>query len=660
VLDISPDGKRLYIDDGSNFRVLVFDTQQGVVVGQVNLEGDKAVGGEVLNASGSTLYIVTNWLASSPPSPQPHIDVIDTTTLAVVSMPAIAPLVGLSATTVSLTPDGASLYVTYAGTPGGVVVLDTSTYAVAANIALGSNPAPWGQYIALVPQSQPAAVKLAFRQQPPAQATVGTTFSASVAVEDASGQTATTDAGRMITLSATGGSGQLACTPNSATDVGGTATFSCTINQGGAYILHAKSPGLAPARSPSITVIARLVVFTPGIDLTQSPTNFDPYVHAYNTFATILAALHCPAPSSGSSETLSASGSRPVLPPFAKESTLGPLVLCAQSGIAWLPYSYSGIAPASNAVRSFFGDTTGQPLAQSAAAMDDVVTLGRQTLSAPLPLFVVGHSLGGAVASFWGGMPVNQSATIITLDSPVNGTWPSLSSLEGYCLEPSVGLLESVKGFAPSVALCPFIPVVAPALDPAKARVMIDLNTDADIEQMGQANSYNFAYAYDAVVPSWYAVTPTAAAGGHAVLMNAAPPSNCDLASKLCNLYHTVILDGAAHDVVQLLRAGTPPSASAIRRQLTLTVCNDTPLLAANVSATWPAHSTINLPSPAQATVSGSRCGTLTIPWENVTVSVNIGIGNGTIAILPGQDKNIKIRCSESLNSLASVDCRGG
>src|SRR5262249_4797461 len=170
---------------------------------------------------------------------------------------------------------------------------------------------------------------------------------------------------------------------------------------------NAGSPidGEAAAQAAPLT---RLIVFVPGIHLSLSTTPADPYSKSTEAFQLIMAAIGC----NGLTQA----------PPAGTNA----LVACpGTSGLAWSPYSYAGTSATScpgGGILPYSGAQTGQSLATSAAALQAVVGYARSCPgAADAQVIVIRHSLGGAVAAYWGSD--NQAALIVTLDSPVSGIW---------------------------------------------------------------------------------------------------------------------------------------------------------------------------------------------------------------------------------------------
>jgi pimeloyl-ACP methyl ester carboxylesterase len=238
--------------------------------------------------------------------------------------------------------------------------------------------------------------------------------------------------------------------------------------------------------------------------------------------------------------------------------------------VAWLPYSYAGVFDDPGAVASYFGDTTGQALATSVAQLEAVVRLALRFTPPDVRIIVIGHSLGGAIGSLWGAD--HPTATIVTLDSPVNGIWvtdaPQLTTKETltrYCDRSVGGLLQSNQR--------PGCQVLAemPALYSAVADDLRDARTRL---RLGGANTINFANPADVVVPAWYALNP---ASGRRYLEPAdrclPQPHGAGVDALLLledfETHHACILDAAAAAVGAIVAGRTPaggdPPASSIR-----------------------------------------------------------------------------------------------
>lgn len=241
--------------------------------------------------------------------------------------------------------------------------------------------------------------------------------------------------------------------------------------------------------SVTITPIPlRVVILAPGVDPNLSATTFDPYARASSTFSTLLDVLSCRKPQQQPSDS--------------------PLVACDDPTLKWAPYSYVGAT--SSEMLEYLGDDTGQPLNQSITSMNIVYNFLQDHGARGARFFVVGHSLGGAVAGAWGaGHP---EARVITLDSPVAGIWPVSSELffpsaygamvfpKFYCSSAlSTGLWDATN--APPLACNRML--ASAVVDSAIVR---DLHAAGATE--GLANAINFANSADILVPSWFALNP--------------------------------------------------------------------------------------------------------------------------------------------------------
>src|SRR5579884_1972704 len=251
--------------------------------------------------------------------------------------------------------------------------------------------------------------------------------------------------------------------------------------QGGTAHVHVGNTLVAQGtiRGPGVNV-QKLLIVVPGIDGFQLSTLYDPYQRASSFFGpavcsgfspctSLFQALGCPAQSGGPSTVL---------------------VPCGSTGLAWLPYSYQGVggSGASGLPLLYSGADTGQRLARSSAAMDQIVALGRALLgrsaAATTPIVLIGHSLGGAVSSDWAGANA-PDVPVITMDSPVNGIWPTDDAVfDPYCFH-STGFLEV---YDISEITCRLLEDL-PALD---SPVVPDLQAAANIPREGQANAINF------------------------------------------------------------------------------------------------------------------------------------------------------------------------
>ena len=350
------------------------------------------------------------------------------------------------------------------------------------------------------------------------------------------------------------------------------ATF---ITTGRPLSVEARPPGAslpAPPHSPQAPpLISTLVVLATGIDARQRRTqHFDPYGEAYRTFEATLRRpeLDCPAPRTAAALPASPTSPIAVAPPF--DHTHGPLVLCGVSGVAWLPYSYAGVFDDAGAVASYFGDTTGQALASSVTQLEAVVRLALRFTPPDVRIIVIGHSLGGAIGSLWGAD--HPTATIVTLDAPVNGIWvtdaPQVTTKETlvrYCDRSVGGLLQSSE--RPGCLLLAELPALYSA-------VADDLRDARTRLRLGGANTINFANPADVVVPAWYALNP---ASGRRHLEPAdrclPQPHGAGLDALLLiedfETHHACILDAAATAVGAIVAGRTPaggdPPAPSIR-----------------------------------------------------------------------------------------------
>ena len=102
-----------------------------------------------------------------------------------------------------------------------------------------------------------AASVLAFTTQPSSSATSGTSFAAQpvVTVQDAGGNTVSTNTAPVTLAITTPAGATLACTANPTNAVAGVATFTgCRINKAGTYTLTATASGFTSASSTSVTI----------------------------------------------------------------------------------------------------------------------------------------------------------------------------------------------------------------------------------------------------------------------------------------------------------------------------------------------------------------------------------------------------------------------
>jgi hypothetical protein len=126
-----------------------------------------------------------------------------------------------------------------------------------------------------------AASKLVYTTQPSAGSASATPFAAQpvVAVQDAAGNTVTTDTSSVTLALTTPAGATLSCTTNPVTAVSGTATFAnCSVDKAGTYTLKAIDGTLTVATSNSVSITAgaasRLVFSTQPSASTVSTTAF--------------------------------------------------------------------------------------------------------------------------------------------------------------------------------------------------------------------------------------------------------------------------------------------------------------------------------------------------------------------------------------------------
>ncbi len=404
-------------------------------------------------------------------------------------------------------------------------------------------------------------------------------------------------------------------------------------------VVVAQGPVSGPGAS-----IQKLLIVVPGIDGTQSSSLYDPYQRAssffgpavcsqFNPCTSLFTALGCPAQSGAPSTTL---------------------VPCGNSGLAWLPYSYEGVAGnGSTGIPVLYtGADTGQPLTLSSAAMGQIVALGRTLLgqsAGSTSIVLVGHSLGGAVSSFWAG--ANSPTTpVITLDSPVNGIWPTDDALfDTYCFR-STGLLDT---YNLSEILCRALADL-PALN---STVVPNLQAAANIAVMGQANAVNFANPADLIVPSWYAVNRQAP---HGAVLSAFNCGSLDLNHSCILGYQPAITAAAA-----IIQSGTYPIPMPTRATINLNVTvtlDGSP--AANVPITVTQGSTptcttdCNPPSVTVATTTTNNQGaaTVSVPWRDSLVTANVGTllgSNCRFGALPANNTDLAF----TIRAVSVVGC---
>jgi hypothetical protein len=402
------------------------------------------------------------------------------------------------------------------------------------------------------------------------------------------------------------------------------------VHAGNAVVAQGTVSGPGPS-------IQKLLIVVPGIDPLQSNTLYDPYQRASNNFGSAVCSgfspctalfptLGCPSQSGGPSTVL---------------------VPCSSGGLAWLPYSYAGASGnGTNGLPLLYtGADTGQRLARSSTAMGQIVALARSLLgpsAASTQIVLIGHSLGGAVSSDWAGANA-PDLTVITMDSPVNGIWPTDDSIfSPYCSN-STGLLDV---YNLSTLLCRGLADV-PALN---SSVVPDLQASANIAREGLANAVNFFNPADVIVPSWYAVNRGARRGAVQFV------SNCGASdfNHSCILGYAPAVTAAA----AIITSGTYPAPTLIRPSINLNVTvmlDGSP--APNVPITVTQGSTpgcttdCNPPSTIVATATTGLQGTATVsvPWRDSLVTANVGTTFGSncqAGALPANntDLNVQIR----------------
>jgi hypothetical protein len=390
--------------------------------------------------------------------------------------------------------------------------------------------------------------------------------------------------------------------------------------------------------------IQKLLIVVPGIDATQTTSLFDPYQRASNSFGSAVCSLFspctalfptlgCPSQSGGPSTTL---------------------VPCGTSGLAWLPYSYVGVAGsgATGIPIQYTGADTGQRLARSSAAMGQIVALARALLGSTAintRIILIGHSLGGAVSSDWAGANA-PDLPVITMDSPVNGIWPTDDAIfDPYCFH-STGLLDV---YNLSTVLCRALADV-PALE---SSVIPDLQAPANIAREGLANAVNFFNPADVIVPSWYAVNRTARRGAVQFV------SNCGAA----DFNHSCILGfaPAINAAAAIINSGTYPPATPTRPSINLTInVTFNGSAAPNIPITVTQGSTpgctsdCNPPSTVVATATTNLQGTATVsvPWRDSLVTANVGTVVGANCVrgaLPANNTDLTI----SISAFSVIGC---
>lgn len=408
--------------------------------------------------------------------------------------------------------------------------------------------------------------------------------------------------------------------------------------QSGTVRIHVGNTAVAQGTvsGPGVN-IQKLLIVVPGIDATQTTSYFDPYQRASNNFGSAVCSgfspctalfptLNCPSQTGGPSTTF---------------------VPCGNSGLAWLPYSYEGVAGsgATGLPLMYTGADTGQRLARSSAAMSQIVALARALLgpsATSTQIILIGHSLGGAVSSDWAGANSPQTP-IITMDSPVNGIWPTDDNVfDTYCFN-STGLLDV---YNLSSVLCRALEDV-PALD---AAVVPDLQASATIAREGLANAVNFFNPADVIVPSWYAVNRQARHGAVQFVSNC---GSFDF-NHSCILGYAPAVTAAA----AIIQSGTYPAPTPTRATINLNVTvlfNGSPQPNVPITVTQGSTPTCttdcNPPSVVVGTATTGPQGTATIsvPWRDSLVTANVGTlvgANCTMGALPANntDLNLTIR----------------
>jgi hypothetical protein len=390
--------------------------------------------------------------------------------------------------------------------------------------------------------------------------------------------------------------------------------------------------------------IQKLLVVVPGIDATQTISLYDPYQRASDFFGSAVCSgfspctalfptLGCPSQSGGPSTTL---------------------VPCGTSGLAWLPYSYVGVAgsgPTGIPIQ-YTGADTGQRLARSSAAMGQIVGLARALLgpgALNTQIILIGHSLGGAVSSDWAGANA-PDMSVITMDSPVNGIWPTDDAVfTPYCFD-STGLLDV---YNLSTILCRALADV-PALE---SSVVPDLQAPANIAREGLANAVNFFNPADLIVPSWYAVNRTARRGAVQFV------TNCGSV----DFNHSCILGfaPAVNAAAAIITSGTYPAPIPTRATINLTVnVTFNGSAAPNIPITVTQGSTpgctsdCNPPSMVVASTATNMQGTATVnvPWRDTLVTANVGTAIGANCVeaaLPANNTDLTI----SIAAVSIIGC---
>ncbi len=155
---------------------------------------------------------------------------------------------GASVTSVTLPANTPSVTAFYGDTLAGSPVITASGTALSPNGTQSETITP------------AAATQLVVTSQPPASTPAGTSFTTSVAVEDAFGNLVTSSAAPVnLAIATNPGGGALTCATDPLNASGGVATFSCSINKvGTGYTLTASSSGLTSATTGAFTITPAL------------------------------------------------------------------------------------------------------------------------------------------------------------------------------------------------------------------------------------------------------------------------------------------------------------------------------------------------------------------------------------------------------------------
>ncbi|MGH2588521.1 MAG: hypothetical protein ACRDJE_26665, partial [Dehalococcoidia bacterium] len=365
-------------------------------------------------------------------------------------------------------------------------------------------------------------------------------------------------------------------------------------------------PALAPPPAAAQgQPISRLLIVAAGLDplqLDPSPCPpvsifgcYDAYARAGSTFQPILHLLGCPQPQTAPSAT--------------------PFVLCSggTSGLAWIPFSYAGIT--GGVPQPYTGAQTGQPLAQSASLMQNLVNFVRsQPEVGNASIVILAHSLGGAVSTYWGATS-GSTVPVLTFDSPVNGIWPTDPDTQNVYCNASVGLFTVLQQEA-----CNALYLIPAATSAA----VTELRDPETVRRMGAAIQLNFANTVDAFVPSWFAVTRTQSLG--AVLKTESCMSPSD---PLFN--HFCIIDAAKHEAAAYVTSDKVPLPTPIRSTINLAITAS--------SGGRPVDGTVTAyrlgEVVAQTQTSDGRA-TLTVPWLDVLLEFRYAGGLMSLGALPG------------------------